>query len=791
MLHTGLNLMIQGDQNHMDGVIGKPVRRKEDQRLLTGKGLFSDDFNQPNQAYLVMVRSVHAHARLNAIHAEAALAMPGVLTVLTGADVLADGLNPVPHDPLPGRRNDLKLSGRNGGPLFDGPHYFLPADKARHVGEAIAAVIADTQAQAKDAAEAVKIDYDPLPHVTITSETVLDGAPAVWDEVSDNTPVDVITGDRQAADALFESAEHVVRMEFDIGRVTGVPMEPRAAIGVFDEETGYTLFAGSGGAVRQQSELADAFGVGKERIRVVVGDVGGNFGTRNRVYPEFGVVLWAAKNIGRPVKYVCDRSEAFISDYQGRDLVTHVEMALDAEGNFLAFRADNISNVGARMVSLSPLGKGSHIVTGCYRFAAGYVRSRAVFSNTPPTQAYRSSGRPEVTFAIERLIDTAAHELGFDAGKLRRRNLVPPSAMPYVNPIGAVYDSGEYEKNMGMVMELADWDGFASRKAETEARGRLRGLGLANYVESSTGAPRERAEITVRPDGEIDLVIGTQPSGQGHETSFSQVAAEWLCVDVACINVLMGDTKFVSVGGGSHSGRSMRLAGNVIVKAAEEIIARGKRIAGHILEADAGDVEFTDGDFRIAGTDRSLGIFELAARAENSDLPVDLRDGLAVGTDNENHVPVFPNGSHVCEVEVDPETGMIELMRYTAIDDVGRAINPLIVDGQTHGGIVQGLGQAMCEAWMCDPDSGQPLTGSLMDYGMPRADMMPSFATALNEVPSPTNPLGVKAGGEGGTTPSLAVYINAIVNALRDRGVRDITLPATPLRIWRILRGKD
>ena len=491
------------------------------------------------------------------------------------------------------------------------------------------------------------------------------------------------------------------------------------------------------------------------------------------------------------MKYVCDRSEAFISDYQGRDLVTHVEMALDAEGNFLAFRADNISNVGARMVSLSPLGKGSHIVTGCYWFAAGYVRSRAVFSNTPPTQAYRSSGRPEVTFAIERLIDTAAHELGFDAGELRRRNLVPPSAMPYVNPIGAVYDSGEYEKNMDMVMELADWYGFASRKTESGARGRLRGLGLANYVESSTGAPRERSEITVRPDGEIDLVIGTQPSRQGHETSFSQVAAEWLCVDVACINVLMGDTKFVSVGGGSHSGRSMRLAGNVIVKAAEKIIARGKRIAGHILEADAGDVEFTDGDFRIVGTDRLLGIFELAARAENSDLPVDLSDGLAVGTDNENHVPVFPNGSHVCEVEIDPETGMIELMRYTAIDDVGRAINPLIVDGQTHGGIVQGLGQAMCEAWMCDPDSGQPLTGSLMDYGMPRADMMPSFASALNEVPSPTNPLGVKAGGEGSTTPSLAVYINAIVNALRDRGVRDITLPATPLRIWRNLHGKD
>jgi len=776
----------------MNGAIGKPVRRKEDLRLLTGKGRFSDDLNLPNQAHMVMVRSVHAHARLIAIHTDAARAMPGVLAVLTGADVLADGLNPVRHDPLPGGRNDLKLTGRNGGALFDGPHYFLPADKARHVGEAIAAVIADTLAQAKDAADAVLVDYEPLPHVTKTSAAVSAGAPVVWDEVPDNTPVDVTTGDKEAADALFETAVHVVRMEFDIGRVTGVPIEPRAAIGAYDAETGhYTLYAGSGGAVRQQSELAAAFGIGTDQLRVVVGDVGGNFGTRNRVYPEFGVVLWASRNIDRPVKYICDRSEAFISDYQGRDLVTHVEMALDSEGNFLAYRANNISNVGARIVSLSPLGKGSHLVTGCYRFAAAYVRSRAVFSNTPPTQAYRSSGRPEVTFAIERLIDTAAHELGFDPLELRRRNLVPSSAMPYVNPIGAVYDSGEYAKNMDLVMKLADWNGFAARKAESEASGKLRGLGLANYVESSTGAPKERAEITVRPDGEIDLIIGTQPSGQGHETSFSQVAAEWLCVDVECINVLMGDTKFVSAGGGSHSGRSMRMAGAVIVKAADEIIAKGKRIAGHILEADAGDIEFTDGEFRISGTDQSLGIFDLASRAQDADLPEDLRNGLAVETDNEMHVPVFPNGSAVCEVEIDPETGVIELKRYSSVDDVGRAINPLIVDGQTHGSIVQGLGQAMCEAWVCDPDSGQPLSGSLMDYGMPRADMMPNFATELNEVPSPTNPLGIKAGGEGGTTPSLGVYINAVVNALRDRGVRDITLPATPLRIWRILHGKE
>ena len=773
----------------MDGTIGRPVRRKEDQRLLTGQGRFSDDFSLPGQAHGVMVRSPHPHARIGKIDAARALAMPGVLGVFTGEDLVADGIGPVDHSPVPSGRNDMKLSGPGGSEIFVGPHRFLPTDTARHAGEGVAFVVAETRALALDAAEAVEVDYTTLPAVTGTLEAAADGAPAVWTETPDNIAVDTVNGDKAATDAVFDTAPHVVEMTFDIGRVTGVPMEPRAALGNYDTETGrYTLYAGSGGVVRQKRELSGAFGIPPEDLRVIAFDIGGNFGTRNRVYPEFGLVLWASRRVGRPVKFVCDRSEAFISDYQGRDLLSRLELALDGDGNFLALRADNISNVGARIISLSPIGKGSHLVTGSYAIPHGYVRSRTVFSNTPPTQAYRSSGRPEVTFAIERLIDTAARELGFDRVALRRRNLVASEAMPFTNPIGAVYDSGEYAVSMDMAMELSDWDGFQTRKAETEARGKLRGLGIANYVESSTGAPNERAEITVRPEGQIEVVIGTQPSGQGHETSFAQVAAEWLGVPVEATHIVLGDTDIVRIGGGSHSGRSMRMAGTVIVKAADEVIAKGRRIASHALEAAETDIEFADGRFRISGTDRALGIFEVAAEAARENLPEDLKGGLAAATDNQMHVPVFPNGCHVCEVEIDPDTGAILLDRYTAIDDVGRAINPLIVDGQTHGGIVQGLGQAMTEAWVCDPETGQPLTGSLMDYAMPRADDMPSFVTALNEVPSPTNPLGIKAGGEGGTTPALGVFVNAVVDALHERGVRDLKIPLTPLRIWQALR---
>jgi len=488
------------------------------------------------------------------------------------------------------------------------------------------------------------------------------------------------------------------------------------------------------------------------------------------------------------VKYTATRSEAFLSDYQGRDLVTQVELALRKDGRFLAMRASNISNCGAHCVSLSPLGKGSALITGSYAIPAASLRARAVFTHTMPTNAYRSSGRPEVTFAIERLIDTAANEMGIDRIKLRRKNLVASKAMPYTNAVGAPYDSGQYEANMDLALSLADRAGFKARRKVAAKRGRLLGLGLANYVESSIGAPKERVEITIKPEGRVTVVIGTQPSGQGHETSFAQVVADLLAVPAETIDIVMGDTDIVSVGGGSHSGRSMRHAATVIAKAAPEMIARGKQIAALVLQTAPDSINFADGRFVSTASNRTFDFLDLAKEAARIALPAELKDGLAVAADNEMHDPVFPNGCAVCEVEVDPETGDVDIVRYTSIDDVGRCINPMIVDGQTHGGIAQGIGEAMSEQCVVDSGSGQPLCGSFMDYGMPRSNTLPSFTTKIVEVLSPTNPLGIKAGGEGGTTPALAVIVSAIVDALSEFGVRDITMPATPFAVWQAIQ---
>ncbi|MBV8754202.1 MAG: xanthine dehydrogenase family protein molybdopterin-binding subunit [Hyphomicrobiales bacterium] len=765
--------------------IGRPLRRKEDLRLITGAGQFSDDFSLDGQVYAVMVRSPHPHARIVAIDTARARAMRGVLGVFTGADIAAEGLKPIPHDPLPKTRTDLKLTGPGGGSVFIGPHALLPAHKARHVGEAVAMVVGETPTQALDAAEAVAVEYEELPWVAEANGAIEPGAPAVWDEAADNVLVDTMFGDQTATERAFAAADHVVRFDAHIGRVTAVTMEPRAALAQYDAAMDrYTLYAGSGGAVRQKRELGAVLGIEPAQLRVISYDVGGNFGARNRPYVEFGLVLWAARKLGRPVKYTATRSEAFLTDYQGRDLVTSVELALRADGRFLALRASNISNVGARCVSLSPLGKGSALVTGPYAIPAATLRSRAVFTNTMPTNAYRSSGRPEVTYAMERLIDRAADELGFDRVALRRRNLIRPNAMPYVNAVGAPYDSGQYAANMDLAMRIADWKGFAARRREAKRRGRLLGLGLANYVESSIGAPNERAEVTVTPAGRIAVVIGTQASGQGHETSFAQVMSDLLGVPVERIDIVAGDTDVVTVGGGSHSGRSMRHAATVFAKATTDLIAKGKGIAATLLETSADAISFADGRFGVASSNRSFDFLELAHEAAAQGL-----GPLAAAADNEMHDPVFPNGCAVCEVEVDPETGGVELTRYAAVDDVGRCINPMIVHGQTHGGIAQGVGEALWEQCFVDPQSGQPLCGSLMDYGMPRANTMPSFATEIVEVLSPTNPLGIKAGGEGGTTPTLAVVVSAILDALKGYGVRDITMPATPFAVWQAIRG--
>ncbi|HXZ22056.1 MAG TPA: xanthine dehydrogenase family protein molybdopterin-binding subunit [Pseudolabrys sp.] len=770
--------------------IGQPIPRKEDTRLLTGRGQFSDDFTLPGQTYAAMVRSPHAHARIMSINKATASDMPGVLAVLTGADCLADDLGAIQHDPLPKTKFDMKLHGPGGGEIFFGPHLLLPADKARHVGEAVAMVVAETLPQALDAAEAVTVEYQELPCVTHSEDAMKPGAPKIWDEVKDNILVDTHIGNAAETDRILATGPHVVSMDFHIGRVTGAPMEPRAALAQYDKVTGrYMIYAGSGGAVRQKRELASVLGVDPEQIRVLSYDVGGNFGTRNRVYVEFGLVLWAARKLGRPVKYTASRTECFISDYQGRDLVAKFELALDERGRFMALRATNISNAGARCVSLSPLSKGAGLVTGSYNIPVASLRAVSVFTNTVPTQAYRSSGRPEITFAIERLIDVAAKRLGIDRISLRRRNLVRAKVMPYQNAVGMRYDSGRYEENMDLAMRLADWDGFKARKREAKKRGKLLGLGLANYVESSIGSPKEQTRIKVRPDGRVEVVIGTQPAGQGHETSFAQVISDLINVPIESVSILLGDTDVVKAGGGTHSGRSMRHAATVFSLAAVELIAKGKRAAAALFGATPDEVDFTDGRFTSRESNRSFDFLELAQEMTRHKVPEELAAGLSVVTDNEMHDPVFPNGCAICEMEIDPESGGLRLTRYTSVDDVGRCINPLIVDGQTHGAIVQGIGQALWEQCVVD-GSGQPLCGSFMDYGMPRSDQLPSFTTKIVEVLSPTNPLGIKAGGEGGTTAAPAVIVSAIVDALAPYGIDDLKMPVTPFRIWQAIQDR-
>jgi carbon-monoxide dehydrogenase large subunit len=774
----------------MKAGIGQALRRKEDLRLLTGQGRYSDDVHMPGQAYAAIVRSPHAHAHIRAIDTAAARAMPGVIAVLTGADARADGLRPIPHRPTPGSPPDILLKNRDGSRHPLTPHAVLPADRVRFVGEAVAMVVADTVLAAKDAAERVAVDYEPLPCVTASRAAVESGAPLLYDDYA-NLCIDADQGDVAGTAQALAQAPRTVRLETWIHRVTGVPMEPRAAVAAYDPASGrYWLHAGSGGIVRQKEELATILNVAPAAVRVTANEIGGNFGTRNAFFPEFALVAWAAKRIGRPVKWTCERHEAFLSDYQGRDLYVEAELALDADGRFLGLRGSNLSNIGAHTASYVPLTKGVGIMTSVYRVPVAHIRARGVLSNTAPTNPYRSAGRPEAMFVMERLIDIAARRHGFDRIALRRRNLVPASAMPYANPLGQTYDSGAYPQAMDQALALADWNGFPKRRKEAARRGKLRGIGVANYVESTMGAPRERAEIHVRPDGVIDVVIGTMSSGQGHETSFSQLLTEWFGVPPEHVNIITHDTDIVPVGGGSHSARSMRFAGIVIGGASDAIIAKGKRIAAHMLEAAAHDIAFADGQFTVAGTDRRVGLFQVAAAAAaGNGLPEDLRGPLKEACDETVRVCAFPFGCHVCEVEIDPDTGEVEIANYVAVDDVGRAVNPLILHGQTHGGIAQGLGQALWEQCVYEPDSGQLLSASFMDYAMPRAHTLPSFVTAISEVPAPSNRLGIRGGGEGGTTPALAVTVNAIVDALSDYGVEHLEMPVTPEKIWRAIQA--
>ncbi len=777
-------------------LIGAPVRRKEDLRLVTGAGCFADDLDIPGAAHATFVRSPHAHAIIRAIDAAAARAASGVIAVLTRDEMLADGLRPIPYATGGSRMgSDIPLKFGDGSERLTTVRYPLPLDRARFPGEVVAVVVAQTRAEAEAAAELVDVDYEPLAAAPRARDSVQDGAPLIWDHVAHNLCLDAQVGDAAATNAAFATAAHRVKLVTQVQRVTGVHMEPRACSATFDAQTGrLTLNASHGiGVVQMRTEIAEALAMDVAHVRIVAPpDVGGNFGTRNATYPEHVLTAWAARRLQRPVRQVTLRSEAFLSDFQGRDLHVEIELALDRDGNFLALRSSNLSNLGGHTASFVALNKGLQLMTSVYAVPAAALRARAALTNTPSTIPYRSAGRPEAMFCIERLIDVAALQCGFDRVDLRRRNLIAADAMPYRNAAGVTYDNGDYAQAMDRALALGDWAGFAARKAAAKQRGKLLGVGLANYVETTSGAPRERAEIVVTPDGRVDLVIGTQASGQGHETSFSMLIADWLGVPFEAVDVRYGDTAFVSAGGGSHSGRSMRFASIVIRNATFDIIEKGKRIAATLLQAASADVTFEAGRFAVAGTERALSIFEVARAAESGDgLPDDLRGPLAAVSDKVTTGLAFPFGAQVVEIEVVPETGAWRIMRYAAVDDVGCAVNPLILDGQTHGGIAQGAGQALMEQCVYDDASGQMLSASFMDYAMPRASDFPFFTTNLMETPASSHPLGFRPGGEGGTTPALAACINAIVDALADYGVEHIDMPATPQKIWKAMQVRN
>jgi carbon-monoxide dehydrogenase large subunit len=771
--------------------IGKSVPRREDARLLRGQGQYGNDFRLPGQAHAYFVRSPHAHATIVNIDATEALAAAGVIAVLTGQDAAADKLRPIPHGPVPTNPYEVPLHNRDDSAFLIAPHPVLAIDAVRYVGEAVAIVIAETAYQAMDAADCVDVLYEPLGAVAESRDALASGAPPVWEQLGTNLCIDSVTGDGEAVEAAFARAAHVVRLETTINRVTGVPMELRSAVGTYDKAEGlYTIYtAAGGGVVRHQNDVAGVFGVPKDAVHIISGDVGGNFGIRNNTYPEFALVAWAAKHIGRPVKWTSDRREAFLTDYHGRDLTSKAELALDPDGKFLALRAKNTSNLGSSAVSFVPLAKGIAVSSSLYHIPCSRMYGVGVTTNTSPTSAYRSAGRPEVVFVLERMIDIACRRHGFDRIELRRQNLVPPGAMPYRNPLGLVYDSGDYPAALERAAELGDWAGFEDRRAEARRRGLYRGIGIAASIELNTGNPRERAEMTVDPSGTIELVLGTMSAGQGHQTSFAQVVAEWLGVDPEQVKLVTHDSNRVKAGGGSSSARSMRLGSWVMAIAADEIVEKGRKIAAAMLETADEDIEFARQRFVVKGTDRSVGLFEAAAAALGEDIPPELRGPLMGTSEQVMAIPSFAYTCVVCEVEIDVETGVVDVIAYTSIDDCGRAINPMLIHGQSHGGIAQAIGQALWEECVYERESGQMLSASFMDYAMPRADRLPFYQTELIEIPSTTNPLGMRGGGEGGITPGLAVIANAIVDALAEFGVEHIELPATPMRVWNTIRA--
>ncbi|HEX4993437.1 MAG TPA: xanthine dehydrogenase family protein molybdopterin-binding subunit, partial [Methylomirabilota bacterium] len=731
--------------------IGQSVSRLEDPRLVQGLGRYSDDVSLPRQAYAVVVRSPHAHARIRRIDPAAALRAPGVVAVLTGADLAADGLGHLPTDAARKRRD--------GGPAFSTPRPALIRERVRHVGDPVALVVAASPEAAADAAELVAVDYEPLPAVTGAARATSGGAPAVWDEAPDNVAFVWEAGSRDAVARAFAGAAHVTRLDFVVTRVAAAPMEPRAAVGEFDRRSGrYTLHTGIQGPHGLRALLAERiFRVPHGQVRVVTSEVGGSFGMRSGIYPELVLVLWAAKRLGRPVKWTSSRREGFLSDEHGRDNVTTAELALDAGGRFLGLRVALKVDIGAYLTprSAGPATNNVGGLAGVYTTPAIHIESTGVYTNTTPTGPYRGAGRPEATYAIERVIDVAARELGIDPVELRRRNLIPPSAMPFKTGLVFTYDCGDFERSMTMALTQSDRAGFERRRAEARARGKLLGLGIANPIEVAggpyTGVNPDTAELRVNPDGSVSLFAGSTSMGQGNETAFTQIVSDRLGLPPDRIQVFSGDSDALDAGRGNGGSGAISVGGSAVLRATEKTIERGRRIAAHLLEAALEDVALRDGRFVVAGTDRDVPWSRVARTAYQSRaLPPGLEPGWSDTAAFTPPAVTFPNGCHVCEVEVDPETGAVRVLRYTVVDDVGRMINPLLVKGQIHGGAVQGLGQGLAEVLTYD-EAGQVLSGSFMDYAMPRADEVPLFDVDAHEVPTRVNPLGAKGVGEAGT----------------------------------------
>jgi carbon-monoxide dehydrogenase large subunit len=764
--------------------IGQPVPRTEDPRLLRGGGRYTDDMVLPRQAYGYILRSPHAHATINGIDVDAARAAPGVLCVLTGDDWHAAGFNDLPVL--------VQREKRDGSPMGRAPRKGLTRDRVRMVGDPVAFVVAETLAEARDAAELIDIDYEIMPSAATTEAAIAPGAPRIWDDCPGNEAFFFTLGDRAATAAGFARAAHVTKIAYRVNRISANAMEPRVSLGDYDRRSGrYALHTSTQGPHNIRSQIAEVLNLAEMDVRVIAGDVGGAFGMKGALYHDQLLVLWASKLLERPVRWTAERGESLMSDDHARDNITTAELALDRDGKFLAFRVSTIAGLGAYMGSMTPHSPTNNLggLAGVYTTPALYVEVTGVFTNNNQTGPYRGAGRPEASLAIEKAIDAAARETGIDRVELRRRNLISPEAMPYRTGLVFTYDSGRFEESMEMTLKAADWAGFEARRAEAAKRGRLRGIGLACAIEQAAGPLDEAAEIRFDPTGRCTIIMGTLAQGQGHEVTYRQILNDALGIAHDRVTLLQGDTDVVAWGRGTFGSRSAGNGGAALNLAAQRIIEKAKKIAAHLLETAEADIEFAEGTFWIAGTDRTVTLEEVARNAYALTLPPGIEPTLTAYAAFKPTAPTFPNGTHVCEVEIDPDTGTTEFLTYVVVDDVGTVVNPLLLKGQIHGGISQGLGQAMCEDVTYDPESGQILAASFMDYCMPRADDMCSIEVISSGVPSPTNPLGIKGAGEAGCVGALPCVQSALIDALSPLGITDVPMPATPHRLWQLIRA--